>query len=278
MASRHAYLIMAHDQPAMLQRLIYEIDDERNDIFVHIDKKASFDGSQLHASHSGLTVLTDRIDGRWADYSLVEIEFALLDAAVASGRKYSYYHLLSGVDVVVKTQDHIHEECQRLQGTEFIAFAPYDASKELHWRSGHRFLFLKNLRKPSLAERALRQLYIHIQDLLGLSMDVATLRKGSQWWSITHDFAKYALSKRDEMERRFQGTYAPDEVVFQTLAANSAFVERVCIGADEFDGSRRFIKWSDGALVDLTTQMIEEARKSNRWFARKLPANLSNTI
>lgn len=38
-SGRHAYLIMAHTDPKQLQNLVSAVDDERNDIFIHIDGK-----------------------------------------------------------------------------------------------------------------------------------------------------------------------------------------------------------------------------------------------
>ncbi len=35
---RHAYLILAHNEPKILQTLVEMIDDERDDIYIHIDK------------------------------------------------------------------------------------------------------------------------------------------------------------------------------------------------------------------------------------------------
>ena len=40
MNGRHAYCIICHNQPRLLQLLVRLIDDERNDIFLMIDKKA----------------------------------------------------------------------------------------------------------------------------------------------------------------------------------------------------------------------------------------------
>lgn len=37
---KHAYCILAHSQWNQLQLLIDAIDDSRNDIYLHIDKKA----------------------------------------------------------------------------------------------------------------------------------------------------------------------------------------------------------------------------------------------
>lgn len=44
---KHAYLIIAHNEPEVLRRLVKSVDDKRNDIYIHIDKKANFDGSNL---------------------------------------------------------------------------------------------------------------------------------------------------------------------------------------------------------------------------------------
>ena len=37
---RHAYLIMAHDQPEVLKSLLLCLDHRDNDVFVHLDKKS----------------------------------------------------------------------------------------------------------------------------------------------------------------------------------------------------------------------------------------------
>ena len=44
MVNKHAYLIMAHGNFELLEKLLRQIDDPRNDIYIHIDKKvAHFD-------------------------------------------------------------------------------------------------------------------------------------------------------------------------------------------------------------------------------------------
>ena len=90
---RHAYLIIAHNEPEILRILLSLLDDERNDVYLHIDKKASFDFTNLKAVKSRLYILPVHIDARWGDFSLVEIELLLLKEAYSNG-SYSYYHLL----------------------------------------------------------------------------------------------------------------------------------------------------------------------------------------
>ena len=42
--NKHAYLIIAHTDFHQLLQLVKQLDDVRNDIYIHIDRKASFDG------------------------------------------------------------------------------------------------------------------------------------------------------------------------------------------------------------------------------------------
>lgn len=45
-SDRHAYLILCHNQFRILCRLLTALDDERNDIYIHVDKKRKT--SHLH--------------------------------------------------------------------------------------------------------------------------------------------------------------------------------------------------------------------------------------
>lgn len=267
---KHAFLIMAHDKPEMLQKLIDEIDNERADIFVHIDRKAPFDGSLLTASKSRLIVLPERIDGRWGDYSLVEIELALVKAATDTDQ-YARYHLISGMDMLTAGLGDIISECQTAPRTEFIAIARNVRPGELRYRSQHRFLFAKHFRSKNPLLRAIRRAWVMCQSAAGYRRCPLPVAKGSQWWSVTDNFARYCLDHAAWIEQWFRGTYCPDEMVFQTLCVNSGFAVDICRADDEFEGNRRYIKWHDGALQSITEADIAVARQEGRWFARKRP-------
>ena len=87
---KHAYLILAHNAFDMLQLLIDCLDDSRNDIYLHIDKKVATLPA-VHVRKSELFFIDERKDVRWGDLSMVEAEIALLKAAVDHGT-YQYYH------------------------------------------------------------------------------------------------------------------------------------------------------------------------------------------
>lgn len=265
---RHAYLIISHNEPEILELLLSCLDDARNDIYIHIDKKAPFDGSSLQTEKSRLFILKERIDARWGDFSLVNIEMKLFQKAYSNG-PYAYYHLLSGVDLPVKSQDYIHAYCQTHQGLEFIGIAQHATQNELDWRSQHWFLFPRDFQSGNLFKRITRAVYARLQSLAGYRRTSLQVKKGSQWCSITHDFVGFLLKNTDLIQKTFTHTYCPDEMFIQTLCWNSDFRNRIYNPADEFEGCKRYIKWADGALQPLELSEVPVMLQSAKWFARK---------
>ena len=144
---KHAYLILAHNEWRLLQTLIDCIDDERNDIYVHIDAKVK-ELPELKAQHSGLFVLKERADVRWAGFSMIEAEYLLFENAFLN-RPYSYYHLLSGVDLPLKSQSEIHVFFTDNAGKEFIGYSLTEMTPMLVERMQRYHICSKHFRDPS---------------------------------------------------------------------------------------------------------------------------------
>lgn len=265
---KHAYLILAHADYPMLQYLITALDDMRNDIYVHIDKKACFDGKELHTEQSRLFVLSERIDARWGDYSLVEAEFLLFEKALENDR-YAYLHLLSGADIPIKSQDYIHSYCEKHKGKEFIGFAQNTTSEELRWRAQHYFLYSKDFKSKNLWKRIVRVAFIYLQDIVRYKRSSWEIKKGAQWCSVTCGFAEFFLAHREIIGKLFHHTYCPDELVIQTLCWNSTYRDQIYSFSDEFEGCKRYIKWVNGALLPIVENDWEDMFQSDKWFARK---------
>ena len=91
---RHAYLIMAYNNFEQLGTLLRLLDDERNDLYLHIDAKTpreAIPDLHRHVRRSTLTIV-DPIAVSWGGYSQVECEMRLLRTALDSGRRYGYLH------------------------------------------------------------------------------------------------------------------------------------------------------------------------------------------
>ncbi len=263
---KHSYLILAHNDVPLLKVLLDCLDDIRNDIYIHWDLKSG-PIPAVSTTNAGLSFIEDRVDVNWGAYSMVVAEYNLFKAAYEKG-PYGYYHLISGVDLPIKSQDYIHQVCDNAAGTEYIAFA--DASQaELDYRVQHYFLFQDEFKGAGFLKRAIRKSFILAQKMIGYHRTDAKIRKGSQWCSVTQDFVAYLLSKEADVKKMFNHTFCPDELFVQTVCANSSFMEKVKDADSEFDGNLRYIKWVDGALLPITIDDLPALKHSDRWFARK---------
>lgn len=283
---RHAYLILAHDGWRQLERLVALLDDPDNDIYIHIDRKASgcpADGLRAAARHSRVEILSKyRI--YWGCYEMVEAELLLLEAAHGVG--YDYYHLLSGADLPLRSQAEIHAFFEAHRGEEFVHFAAdgaWEDNPEIARRTRiyHPIQSLRRrFRRPALnrlcvwTDRALMagQLCLGVDRMKkhpGLE-----IRYGSQWFSITGALAAYLLENRPLIRDVFHSTNCADELFVQTLVCNSDFRQRLHRPAG--DGSmlsnRRYIDWSrsvNGSPAVLQGKDFDRLTDSGCLFARK---------
>ncbi len=265
---KHACLILAHHQFALLQYLVSQLDDPRNDIYVHMDAKVR-EIPDLKTEKAELHLLRNRVDVRWGDVSVVEAEYALFEAAVQNG-PYAYYHLLSGQDLPLKSQDFIHDFFGRNAPKEFIGYTLTEMTPELDRKVRRWHLFPEDFRNRSRAKRALRAAFLRLQELLGIGRNRGIdFKKGSQWVSVTDAMARLFLENKAWALKTFSHTFCSDEVVMQTLCWNSPLRANIFDTSDDGHGCMRAIGWKDGVLTDWTAEDLDRLRGSDALFARK---------
>lgn len=261
---KHAYLILAHNNRRLLEILIGCLDDCRNDIYLHWDKKSG-EVPALSTKHAKLIILEERIDVRWADISVLKAEFLLLDKALSSNDSYAYLHLLSGQDLPLKSQDEIHAFFENNVGLEFVQVTEMNETPEII-RKAHRYhLFPRHFRSKSLLIRCIRSLFLRMQEVLGIRRNNDILfKKGGQWFSITPELATYFCAKQRWNEKTFHHTFCPDELSLQTVIWNSPFREKI-----SSRGHMRMINWENGCLYDWKASDYEQLANTQALFARK---------
>lgn len=267
---KHAYLILAHNNWEILERLLMLLDDERNDIYLHIDKKVIFPDVKNRVKKSNLYVVA-RKNIRWGDISLVEAEYILFETAYRRGG-YSYYHLLSGVDLPLKSQDYIHSFFDAHFPIEFIGFAQVpgfeDRVNKIHLF--HRYQRTSN-RYVNFLFKTLREFFILLQKIAGYNFykSSAQLKMGPEWVSLTYHAVELILSKKEEVMRLYRRASCSDEVYKQTIIGNSFLYERVYDGKDDYKSCMRLIDWSRGNPYVFRNEDFESLISSDRLFARK---------
>lgn len=269
---KHAYLILAHHEFGLLEKLVNALDDSRNDIFVHIDLKVR-DMPKISTNHSNLYFVDQRIDVCWGDVSVVEAEYVLFEAAAKQGN-YDYYHLLSGVDIPLKSQDYIHHFFNENNGKEFVGFYQYPMRTELDRKVRRFHLFPKEFRSKTgfinKSKGTIRFLGIKIQELLKWkrNQDI-NFEKGTQWLSLTEGLVKLILEKKGEVLKIYKNSFCSDEIFVQTICWNSSFRDKVYDLKNEGRSCLREINWQNNKLVDWEVKDFEYLINSTALFARK---------
>lgn len=146
---KHAFLIIAHNEYPVLEVLLSMLDDERNDIYLHIDKRATELFQQIKKvkmQKAGFYLIENPIKVYWGDISQVQVEYLLFETALSHG-PYAYYHLLSGTDLPIKSQDYIHAFFQQNAGKEFVGFWQDAAhQRDLERKVFRYYFFTKRLK------------------------------------------------------------------------------------------------------------------------------------
>lgn len=293
--ARHAYLIMAHKQFYILEKLLLLIDDARNDIFIHVDKKVDnfeFEHYKNIVKHSDV-IFIDRMDVRWADMTQVECTIKLLEKAQnycmeKNKTKYKYYHFISGSDLPLKTQNYIHEFLDN-KDIEFVHFAPEKDRKNMMFRYKYRCFFTKHLRDGGIYRiyNLINKIGLLIQKVLKLDKtknEKIKIMFGANWFTITDDFAKYILSKKSWILDRFKYSISGDEEVVQTLIYNNPkyykkiFMKKEIQKNNDHIACMRKIDWNRGKPYVWTIDDFQELMQSKCLFARKFDIEKDKVI
>ena len=272
--TRHAYLIMAHHRFDILEELIKDLDDKRNDIFLHIDVKAK-DFPKEHFSKltdKAQLILIDRMDIHWGGYSQIECVTRLLKAAISHGF-HAYYHFMVGVEFPLKTQDYLHDFFRKNTGYEFVGFDIRDTNFEERVRYYH--LFNAYARNNNFFQKILNKIRIYSVSLqkfvnLNISKKYSLIfKKGNANWSITHALASYIVDHEKEIEKIYKHSFCGDEVFIHTLIYNSKFWEKVYDPMDEYHSCMRLQSWKN-SKNRYHLQDLDFLLHSGRLFARKI--------
>ena len=219
---KHAYLIIAHNNYYCLKKLLELLDDERNDIYLHIDKKSTdFDFSffQQVCKKSVVIYPKKRIDVRWGTQSQIRTEMLLFRTAFERG-PYHYYHLISGVDLPLKTQEEMHRF--------------FDAKNEIYlcyttnptkWDCQRITRYHNVLPDKKLGKRLNGYLYM-LQEKLGvdrIKRKGFQICKGGNWASLTNAAVEFLLSNERTIYKMTRFSSCADEVYKQTMLLNHGF-------------------------------------------------------
>lgn len=282
---RHAYMIIAHNQFDLLEKIVSCLDTPNNDIYIHIDSKVKefdFERFSQLTKHSKVE-FTQRVSVSWGGYSQIESELILLKAAIKG--KYDYYHLLSGVDLPVKSSEYINTFFEANSGKEFIHYClpEYCKTDNVKDRVRYYYFLQDAIGRANGLMVFLTKVIRKIQQIIGvnrLRKSDFELKCGANWFSITHELAEYVLAKESWIKKYCGNGFCVDEVFLQTLVWNSKFKERLYMPNDEGDyhSCLRYIDWTRGTPYVFQNEDYDELISSDYLFARKFDFQKDKTL
>ncbi|HFI0253493.1 TPA: beta-1,6-N-acetylglucosaminyltransferase [Streptococcus suis] len=289
---KHAYLIMVHHNFKQLLFLISLLDDVRNDIYLHIDKKIDKEAYTYiyneiqKATFNSKIYFVDRIAVYWGHYSQIEAECSLFKAS-SSNYEYSYYHLISGDDLPLVSQDAIHQFFNQHPNKLFLKKA--EITPTIYERVAFPYIF------PRITERTSKSLFFRICYRIFRKLEKSVYRilkvdcfkkfglelgKASNWVSIDNRMVKIILENEELVKQIFEKSFCGDELFIPTLVNHYDLVEDVYYyeivpnAMGEFQGHLRYINWWDGNPYVWTDSEKDKselllAKKNGHFFSRK---------
>jgi len=223
-----AYLVLVHDNPGVLKRLIAALSNSDCAFFIHIDRKT--DVSQFSGIDGDNIFLSDeRVSVYHSGFSMVEATLLLLRQAFNRPENYDYFILLGGSHYPLRSQEYIHGFFERNHGSEFISIArmpnaygiPISNLTRIYFEEDEpvRHFLTRVLAKVGLAQRDYRK-YLGPAEPFG----------GSQWWALTREACLYITEfaqSNHSLSRFFRNTCCSDEMFFHTILGNSPFRPRL---------------------------------------------------
>ncbi|CAL5976946.1 Glycosyltransferase [Hexamita inflata] len=247
---KHAFLIMAHNQPTLLQTLVNQIDGEETDIYIHIDAKSNI--SLPKAKYSKL-VFTNRVSVQWGTSKQIEAELILFQTAYK--KNYDFYHFISGSDLLIQPINAVLAFFSAHKNIQFIGF-----NNDQEW-----FKFIGQN---------------SIYRLAALQNKYNIIKHGANWCSLTHQAVNILLNNKQSILSDFGGMHTADEIYKQTVLFQHRKELQFYDSENEQNGHQRYIDWSQGGShpKDLNDNDILKMLQSGLMFARKFSEKNLNAI
>lgn len=266
------HLIMAHNQPLpeQMARFINRLRNPNATIYIHIDKKYAVEEFDFYfADYADVHFIKNRVKVSWATYSMIDATVASFKEILAEQKEFDYLNLLSGQDYTIRPIQQLHNFLEQHPGKAFMhALDVYKDWKEAISRVEEYHLDSFNI--P--AKYTFQTLVNKILPKRKMPGNMVPIGR-SQWFTISRKHIVYVvdeLARNKAFVRFFKLSWAPDEMVFQTLLYNSPFKE------DIVNDNLRYIDWSEGNKNPKTFTIadIEPMMQSGKFFARKFNSTL----
>lgn len=241
-----SYIILAHKNPAQIERIIKSLSDEGIYFYVHIDLNSNMSEFNSHLDKYNVNFIQDRVACSWGDFSIVKATLKCIERILMDNRK-GHSVLLSGQDFPIKSNSDIKKIFEENTATDFIDCRPIKEVWPNHFKYRTQavkynlsykkadfvcILSIFSLRPKAIirnTNKLLRKFMIdkdinHLKTLKYLFIYKKPPKNidffgGSQWWSLTNETLNKIflyINNNNKFITFFENSVIPDEVFFQT--------------------------------------------------------------
>lgn len=271
-----ANLIMAHKEPAQIERLIKKLDHKNFDFYIHVDKKSSFSQFAYLSSLPNVFFTNTRMTTHWASYNFIEAIIKCTDEILKKEQGYMFVNLMSGQDYPLQSADYIYNFFAANLHNSFMA---YEMEGSDWWKSAKQRTEKYHMTNFSFKGRYLLQFLMNKilpKRKFPLSLTLYG-HKCASWWSLNRDCAIYMVNyfkKNKGLQRFCSLTWGADEFLIPTILMNSSIRNNV------INNNLRHIDWSAGGAnpKTLSSRDFTDLKNSDKLFARKFDINADPVI
>ncbi len=228
--------------------------------YIHVDKKVAISNIKIK-DMKNIFFLNDidRIDIKWAGFSMIQATLNLIYYALDKDAKNEYFHLISADDVILNLGSHVPDD---------KIFMECYCSQKHRYRMRFNTLHADTIYQRNFIGKVLTQLYKKVDLLL------PTKKKyyfGSQWFSISRNYLEILINSISAKDISFfEKKLCPDEHFFQYLVAKNNLLSQL-----SSEGNKRYIVFDSAyqhgsSPIWLNPKQLQEAFGSGYWFARKV--------
>lgn len=274
-----AYLILAHEHPVLLERLVAALTTERSYFFIHIDKKTNDRAFAATLRRKNVFPVASRFRIFWAGSNMVKATLSLMQMATDHPVHFGYYVMLSGTDYPIKSNATIYETLQEAK-YEYVRHYRIPDFEELKYDNGglarieqffyqdNRFLNTRPGQLPLLNFVSRTGNFLLKKIPIKRTFPEGLIPYGGwQHMILTQACVDHVLdymNKYPNYLRFFRFAHVSDEIAIQTIILNSPFRERVV------NDNLKYINYQKSPTYVLDLEDWPEIKKSTALFARKM--------
>jgi hypothetical protein len=279
------YIILVHQNPGQLVRLMRTLESNSTCFFIHIDKRKEISQFMSFKGFSAIKnlYLLKRFNSYWGSIGLVNATMEGIRSALKHGCEYII--LLSGSDYPIKSKEVIDQFLSKNRGKNFVSFYKMPAP---HWL-------------PNKEINRIKKFYFHLNNklfeypnppelkskprkLLNLILSIFLPKErifpkgiipfgGDQWFCITGDAGQELLrfyNHHPEVMKFLKHCLIPDEIFVQTALLNSNNNDLISSISND---TITYINWVNRGQAPspelLTSADLAQLKITDKLFARK---------